>query len=194
MAFIYLITNAVNGKRYVGKTSKRLVSERWNEHRSYAKGGSNQYIHKAMRKYGAENFKFELFMVVPVEANVAQWERWTISALQPEYNLTAGGEGIPGYKMTLEARAKMRAAKLGKKQSPEHMARRFAWHEGYHHSEETKAKISASNKGKKISEEHKQKFLAAGRIATSLWWKNAPKEERDARAAHWRAGRLRKGN
>lgn len=32
-----------------------------------------------------------------------------------------------GKKMSLEARAKMSAAKLGKKQSPEHIARRTAW-------------------------------------------------------------------
>lgn len=146
MAFIYLITNAVNGRRYVGKTAKPHLSLRWNEHRCYAKRGSSQLIHKAMRKYGFASFKLALVAVVPEGTNAGQWERWTIAALRTEvpngYNLTAGGEGVPGFKHTVEARAKMRTAKLGTKQTPEHVAKRFAWRKpGHRHSEETCKKL-----------------------------------------------------
>jgi len=47
---VYLITNEVNGKHYVGQTT-RTVEQRFKEHME-----SPYPIGKAIRKYGAENF------------------------------------------------------------------------------------------------------------------------------------------
>ena len=55
-----------------------------------------------------------------------------------EANLTLGGEGTTGLVMSDESKAKMAAAKKGRKNP----------HKGYVHSEQTKAKKSASLKGK----------------------------------------------
>lgn len=51
---IYLITNNLNGKQYVGLTT-RTSEERFREH---LKGDS--YIDRAIRKYGKENFSLEV--------------------------------------------------------------------------------------------------------------------------------------
>lgn len=57
---IYKITNQINGKVYIGQTINEL-SARLRRHRSDAKlGKSNNYVHKAIRKYSWENFIFEV--------------------------------------------------------------------------------------------------------------------------------------
>ena len=61
-----------------------------------------------------------------------------------------------GKKMPLEMRQKQSLAKLGKKQKPEHIAKRVAAYVGSVRSEETRNKISQSNKGKLKSEQHRQ--------------------------------------
>lgn len=57
-----------------------------------------------------------------------------------------------------ETRAKIRARRLGVKQSTETISKKSKSLTGKHHSEETRAKISAAKKGKKLSEEHIQKL------------------------------------
>lgn len=59
--FIYLITNKVNGKKYVGQT-RNTIQKRWNGHKSSANSEnkeSKQALHFAMNKYGIENFIVE---------------------------------------------------------------------------------------------------------------------------------------
>lgn len=56
---IYLITNKLNNKKYVGKS--KSIYDRWEQHcDSSLKRESNTYIHKAIRKYKPENFKIEI--------------------------------------------------------------------------------------------------------------------------------------
>lgn len=52
--YIYLITNKVNGKQYVGQTSK-TIEKRWKQHLSHSRYEQN-YLYYAMRKYGTDNF------------------------------------------------------------------------------------------------------------------------------------------
>ena len=55
--YIYLVTNNINGKQYVGQTN-RTIEKRWKQHTlEYQK--YNYYFYTAMRKYGIENFKIE---------------------------------------------------------------------------------------------------------------------------------------
>ena len=60
---IYKITNKINNKSYIGQTTK-TAEERWKEHkRSINTNHSsciNKTLYKAMRKYGIENFIFEV--------------------------------------------------------------------------------------------------------------------------------------
>jgi len=67
---VYLITNTVNGKIYVGRTRTTLL-KRWNVHKSHARYGEKytktsgkrvgqSYLYNSMRKHGVENFKIEI--------------------------------------------------------------------------------------------------------------------------------------
>jgi len=57
--YIYCITNVINGKQYIGQTS-RTINFRWQQHKYRTIGKKdNQYLHNAMGKYGIENFKIE---------------------------------------------------------------------------------------------------------------------------------------
>ena len=38
---IYTITNLVNGKKYIGQTSKYYINDRWSQHKSYAKNNKD---------------------------------------------------------------------------------------------------------------------------------------------------------
>jgi len=86
-------------------------------------------------------------------------------------NLTEGGEGTSGYKLSEETKKKMSEAKKGKKRifSEEHkknISKGKIGHKGYWEgkelSEETRAKMSAAKKGKKkgpISEKRRQAII-----------------------------------
>jgi group I intron endonuclease len=54
--FIYKITNLVNGKVYIGQTT-RTVEERWKEHCYSSNKGF--ILNKAIKKYKKQNFKIE---------------------------------------------------------------------------------------------------------------------------------------
>lgn len=66
MSFIYLITNKVNGKRYVGQTSK-TVEERFRDHIEdcYTTKYNNRPLYKAIKKYGVNNFTIEVLEECP---------------------------------------------------------------------------------------------------------------------------------
>ena len=56
---IYKITNIQNGKVYIGQS--RHIYRRWTEHKCDAKDENNPtLLYKAFRKYGEQNFKFEV--------------------------------------------------------------------------------------------------------------------------------------
>ena len=68
---------------------------------------------------------------------------------------------------SIETRAKLRAANLGKTLSEEHRAKLSAAKRGKKRqplSSETRAKIGAAHRGKKLSAEHRAKVSVAGRI------------------------------
>lgn len=61
MSYIYCITNHVNGKKYIGKTTSS-VSKRWKEHcRDYKKERcKDRPLYRAMNKYGIDSFSIEM--------------------------------------------------------------------------------------------------------------------------------------
>lgn len=91
---IYCITNTLNGKQYVGQSVD--IYERWHGHMSSAisKDDDHTYIHRAMKKYGRENFKLEILEECsPEELNERQI--YYISKLGTYgngYNISPGGE------------------------------------------------------------------------------------------------------
>lgn len=79
MAYIYCITNLINSKRYVGKTTTS-IEERWKEHcYDFQKERCNKRpLYDAMNKYGVENFMIEelaLFYTIIVKLqNQLDWD------------------------------------------------------------------------------------------------------------------------
>lgn len=138
MYFIYMIENLVNGKIYIGQTSN--PETRWKKHRKADL--SSPLIHRAIRKYGRENFDFVLLEKCDsLElANVREvfWIRHLGSVSPDGYNLKEGGDG--GGLDSLETREKKRFSKLGENNS----------FYGSQHSEESKKRISDAKTGVSI--------------------------------------------
>ena len=98
--YIYKITNLVNNKVYIGKTKRTNPKRRWNEHVSHAfnksRKGKRMVISRAIRKYGKENFKFEVLHKCLNGKELALWETETIlknNSLVPKgYNVVLESE------------------------------------------------------------------------------------------------------
>lgn len=141
---IYCIKNIVNNKIYIGKTTKTLT-ERFNSHLSSAKYGSNSILHKAIRKYGVDNFKLSIIeSVIQNESILNDREIFWIKKFKPEYNMTSGGEGSSGRILSEESKTKMSTkAKLRIR---------------FPHTEETKQKITQALIGNPLTQERKDKI------------------------------------
>ena len=63
MGYIYLITNKINGQQYVGQTIREDIETRWKQHRETHKNAIGRYLYSAYKKYGIENFKFQIICV-----------------------------------------------------------------------------------------------------------------------------------
>lgn len=81
------------------------------------------------------------------------------------YNVTYGGEGVVGYKMSEEQKQHLSTIRLGTKLSKESREKmslnrigKLNSFYGKYHSEIAKHKMSISKKGKSLSEEHKRKI------------------------------------
>ena len=100
---IYIITNKVNSKTYIGKTTKS-IQERFDAHcYNSLKKNQNTYLYKAIRKYGVENFTISLLEETTPDLLNEREIHW-ISKLNPNYNMTKGGDGgdtsnSPNYKI-----------------------------------------------------------------------------------------------
>lgn len=86
---IYRINNLINGKFYIGKTTK-TVEERWERHCISARSGSTCLIHKSIRKHGESNFQLQ---IIEYTDNLNVREKFWIFELSPHYNMTEGGDG-----------------------------------------------------------------------------------------------------
>lgn len=154
MIGIYMYTNRVNGKKYVGKSTN--IEARQGKHRRNAKDGRESYFYRAIRKYGLEQFDFEVLEECP-EEELNEREKHYIelyNTLYPGgYNLTEGGTGGDQYKNRTEAqnretRIKMSQSHKGKKHSPEALRKMSESQKG-----KPRTHARASRTGKKASPE-----------------------------------------
>lgn len=120
MYTVYLITNNINGKRYVGITSRNYL-ERYKEHINEAINGSKTILHNAIRKYGKDNFN-----IIILESNISyeeasDKEQYYISKYNTYYtsgigyNMTIGGNGTVGYHFTEADKSKISESLKGHK-------------------------------------------------------------------------------
>lgn len=107
---IYCITNVVNGKKYVGKTTS-TIERRWYFHKRYAEKGSSTALHGAIRKYGNNSFELAILDIAESEEELSQKEVLHVARLGTlvpgGYNLTIGGEGSSGYKASDNTKRKI---------------------------------------------------------------------------------------
>ena len=82
---IYKITNTITGEFYIG--SSKNVKRRWESHKwpSTWKKHSNSQLYLDMRKYGIENFVFEVIEEVE-PGSLKETEQYFIETLKPTYN------------------------------------------------------------------------------------------------------------
>lgn len=168
MYYVYQLFNTLNGKIYIGKSSSDRV--RFKEHLKVAKGGKKIYessfslIHKALQKYN-ECIEFSIIQQFECEEETLAAEKYWIEFFKSNvskygnefgYNLTAGGDGVVGFKHSVESKKKMSDAKIGKP-SP---------NKGRILSSEQKLHLSTVNKGKVLSVETREKMSKSfsGRI------------------------------
>lgn len=85
---IYRITNLINGREYIGQSVN--IETRWKTHISTSKNKKRKYhnypLYKAMRKYGLENFKFEILELVPDKSVLLKKEQYHYELSNHEYN------------------------------------------------------------------------------------------------------------
>ena len=154
---IYLITNLAKTKNnlYVGQP-KYSIAQRFNEHWYEAQHLTTKHydtaLHKAMCKYGIENFKIDLLEDNILEESVDDREIYYIAlydSFNHGYNMTRGGQGIHGYTHTEQTKIVLSKRSIATwddlRDNPEKLAAR-------------NQKISESILGTKRSEETKQKL------------------------------------
>lgn len=137
---VYKVTNVINNKSYIGWCVD--FGERKSRHLKAAKDGVDTHFYAAIRKYGQENFTWEiLFTGLSSYAECKELERKMIQqydAYYNGYNSTLGGDGGDTYSKLSEERKRQMKEKCS----------------------ENNARIW---KGKKFSEEHIYKLKTADR-------------------------------
>lgn len=148
-SIVYMATNTVNGKRYIGITRKTLEARRL-QHFAHARNDPrDQHFYRALRKYGAAAFEFTLLRQCDSYRSAQSAERGLIAQMRPEYNKTAGGEGVVGHRHNKETRRKMSAAKKG----------RSPWPTGQYPAE-VRAKISKASRARRGTYNHSEAIKA----------------------------------
>jgi len=138
--FVYVTTNLINGKQYIGDHSTDNLEDGY-------LGSGKPYFINAIKKYGKENFKKEILNFFSSKKDAFDAQKELIekyNTIAPRgYNISStGGHGLSNVKLDENTKLKISKTLTGKKRKP--------------CSEETKKKISLKNLGKKRSEETKK--------------------------------------
>jgi group I intron endonuclease len=110
---IYCIVNLINGKVYIGQTRQGLARRRGEHVHRFNLGERDHKLYQAMRKYGIENFKFEVLCHCLKPEYLDEMERHFIAqydSFNNGYNMTCGGDSA-----SVETRQKLSRALKGRK-------------------------------------------------------------------------------
>ena len=141
MKYIYVFRNIINDKVYVGQTYN--PSQRKAGHLNGARKGHDHPFYRSIRKYGEENFNFEVIEECN-DSDVDEREKFWIAHYDSTnrdkgYNLERGGKGV-----SKEHRRKLSQALKGNKHC---VGRKI--------SNETRWKTGAAHRGKTLSKPHR---------------------------------------
>jgi group I intron endonuclease len=164
---LYVITNLLNGKKYVGIT-KLALRNRWARHCSPpGKGMKRSALHGAIVRYGRDAFTMVHYAsartyedLLELEKLVIQQERSLVG--EWGYNVSHGGVGCSGAEWSDERKAKLSKALMGNKNclglrlSEETIQKRSSARVGRPHTPEAIERIRAAKRGRPLSAEHKR--------------------------------------
>ena len=177
---IYAIIHRETGMVYVGSSVNVWV--RLRAHIGDARRGTvNTPLYRAIRKYGADAFDFEVLERCDKSQLVSRedfWIRFYNAASVAGFNVKKSAVENHGFSISEstrarlsissrnsspETRARISAANKGRKFTAEHRAKMSAANSGKKRTPETCAKISLARKGKKLSLQHRQNIGAGVR-------------------------------
>lgn len=150
--------NSINNKIYVGASTNPEL--RYRKHLEASKTGDNHF-YRAIRKYGINNFKFEIIECTKLE-NLFSREKYWIAKLDSYkngYNSTVGGEGGNTFAKRTPEQMKITGNKISESlkgsrngNRGQYVGEKDAMY-GKHLTDEHKRKMSAKLKGVPKSEE-----------------------------------------
>jgi group I intron endonuclease len=165
---VYLITNLVNNKYYVGSSCN--LNRRITEHKRklLQNKHENPVLQASVNKYGLVNFVFSVLLYCS-KFDLLLYEQRIIDKYKPEYNICQIAGNTLGYKHTSETKNKIKLAVLGKKHSESSKQKMKEVHKlnpskgmlGKKHSEESRQKIGIKHSNKIVSEKTKLKMRLA---------------------------------
>ena len=187
---IYIITNQINGKQYIGQTIREDPWKRIEMHFTH-KQLSSRLLKNAIKKYGENNFQVKIYSYPEIDINqLNNLEKWFIenyNTISPfGYNLTDGGNN---GEYTEESKKKISVANKGREgsflgrkhtaESKEKMAESqkgiIPWNKGKSgtflgrkHTMESKRKMADAARGKKHTDKTKLKISKTKRV-NPLW-------------------------
>lgn len=140
---IYKATNVINEKVYIGQTIQTLHSRQL-KHESFSRK-ENPPCHfcRALKKYGLDNFKWEVVMSCNNREELNNMECQCITTFDSHkngYNQTLGGEGSSGRKHSEATKKLISLKKTGIPLSKEHREKLSLTHRGV-----KKSRIHADN-------------------------------------------------
>jgi group I intron endonuclease len=146
--FIYKITNLINNKIYIGRTIQKL-SYRWTQHKQSARNGCNFILHRAIRKYGVENFIFEQIDTAINLTELLKKESFYIkelNSLKPNgYNILECDVQGPNFIPWNKGKKTSLLFDFKKFDRPSRSGTKNSFY-GKHHTEESLQKMSNSHK------------------------------------------------
>lgn len=120
---------------------------------------ANSHIQFAFNKYGESSFEFSVIEYVNVEKLIEREQYWIdeLKVSSEGYNKSPTAGSLLGFKPSDETRAKMSAARVGRKMvyTPEGLASLELYRKSIVVSEETKKNISNALRGRTLSEAEK---------------------------------------
>lgn len=164
---IYIITNTITGKVYIGQSKSLTI--RWRQHKSKLKANKhpNQHLQYAYNQYGLEAFKYEILEECTLEQRNEREIYWIeyYKSTDPNYGYNLQSGGCQNQTISPETKEKIVHDLLNRGPM----------------SEETKRKISEANRGHIMSEEQRQQISERQKGKTP-WNKGVPRSEEQIEA------------
>lgn len=185
MGCVYIATNMLNSKSYVGKT-KRSFESRWYEHFTHSSLERGYPFHLALKKYKESGFLITIVKESNSIKELNELEKVWILVLRSNessygYNITNGGDGgnscIHTFWINDGSRSRMirREFQIPAGWSIGRLPCGSGVKKGFKHSSSTKQKMSKTRKGRDLSKITRRKQLESA-IGT-IWITNGVKNK-----------------